>query len=172
MFFFKGTVSQDILLHVFSMNHLPPSLWKSVNLWTQKICDICGPSACVAICGTAGIPSEITICSVYSVFRGIIFLSEIPNPSTKLYKVKTADSCCHSLSTGNYIPLLSLLKVSPAPPPPHTHKWRKYILRVEGGISRAIPRKCSPLAQIRRGQKKPGPLLLVYFMAYISKDAG
>ncbi len=31
--------------------------------------------------GTAGIPSEITICSVYSVFRGIIFLSVIPNPS-------------------------------------------------------------------------------------------
>ena len=31
--------------------------------------------------GTAGIPSEITICSVCSVFRGIIFLSEIPNPS-------------------------------------------------------------------------------------------
>jgi hypothetical protein len=33
--------------------------------------------------GTAGIPSEITICSGYSVFRGIIFLSEIPNPSRK-----------------------------------------------------------------------------------------
>ena len=33
--------------------------------------------------GTAGIPSEITICSVYSVFRGIIFLSEIPNPTYK-----------------------------------------------------------------------------------------
>ncbi len=31
--------------------------------------------------GITGIPSEITICSVYSVFRGIIFLSEIPNPS-------------------------------------------------------------------------------------------
>jgi hypothetical protein len=31
--------------------------------------------------GTAGIPSEITICSVCSVFRGIIFLSEIPNPN-------------------------------------------------------------------------------------------
>jgi hypothetical protein len=31
-------------------------------------------------CGTAGIPSEITVCSVYSVFWGIIFLSEIPNP--------------------------------------------------------------------------------------------
>ncbi len=31
-------------------------------------------------CGTTGIPSEITICSVYSVFHGIIFLSEIPNP--------------------------------------------------------------------------------------------
>jgi hypothetical protein len=29
--------------------------------------------------GTAGIPTEITICSVNSVFRGIIFLSEIPN---------------------------------------------------------------------------------------------
>ncbi len=32
---------------------------------------------------TAGIPSEISICSVYSVFRGIIFLSEIPNPNYK-----------------------------------------------------------------------------------------
>ncbi len=31
--------------------------------------------------GTALIPSKITICSVYSVFRGIIFLSEIPNPN-------------------------------------------------------------------------------------------
>ncbi len=30
--------------------------------------------------GTAAIPWEITICSVYSVFRGIIVLSEIPNP--------------------------------------------------------------------------------------------
>ncbi len=31
--------------------------------------------------GTAGILSEITLCSVYSVFHGIIFLSEIPNPN-------------------------------------------------------------------------------------------
>ena len=31
--------------------------------------------------GTTGIPPEITICSVYSVFRGIFFLSEIPNPT-------------------------------------------------------------------------------------------
>jgi hypothetical protein len=38
--------------------------------------------------GTAGIPSEITICSVYSVFRGIIFLSEIPNP--------TETACCYT----------------------------------------------------------------------------
>ncbi len=30
--------------------------------------------------GTAGIPLEITTCSVNAVFRGIIFLSEIPNP--------------------------------------------------------------------------------------------
>ncbi len=38
--------------------------------------------------GTAGIPSEITICSVYSVFRGIIFLSEIPNPSCVIWFVE------------------------------------------------------------------------------------
>jgi hypothetical protein len=31
--------------------------------------------------GTAGIPSEILLCYVYSVFRGILFLSEIPNPT-------------------------------------------------------------------------------------------
>jgi hypothetical protein len=31
--------------------------------------------------GTAGIPLKITICSVYSIFRGIVFLSEIPNPN-------------------------------------------------------------------------------------------
>ncbi len=31
-------------------------------------------------CGTAGIPSELTIFSIYSVFRRIIFLSEISNP--------------------------------------------------------------------------------------------
>jgi hypothetical protein len=37
--------------------------------------------------GTTGIPSEITICSAYSVFRGIIFLSEIPNPSCSAYIV-------------------------------------------------------------------------------------
>ncbi len=29
--------------------------------------------------GTAGIPLKMTICSVYFVFRGLIFLSEIPN---------------------------------------------------------------------------------------------
>ncbi len=60
---------------------------------------------------------------------------------------------CHSLSTENYIQWLNLLK-SPSPPPPHTHKWRKYILRGGGGISRAVPRKCYPLAQVRRDQKK------------------
>jgi hypothetical protein len=31
--------------------------------------------------GTAEIPPEQTNCSVYSVFRGVIFLSEIANPS-------------------------------------------------------------------------------------------
>ncbi len=34
MLCFKGTVSQDILLQVFFMNLLPPSLWKSTNLGT------------------------------------------------------------------------------------------------------------------------------------------
>jgi hypothetical protein len=34
-------------------------------------------------CGTAGIPPEQTNCSVYSVFRGIFFLSEIVNPRTE-----------------------------------------------------------------------------------------
>jgi hypothetical protein len=78
------------------------------------------------------------------VFSWIIFPQASENPQicgltkfklsfacTKLYKVKTADSRCHSLPRGNYIPWLNLLK---GPPPPHTHKWRKYILRVEGGF--------------------------------------
>jgi hypothetical protein len=53
--------------------------------------------------GTTGIPSEITICSVYSVFRGIIFLSEIPNPnpgptpsnapSNGFARIKTVNCC-------------------------------------------------------------------------------
>ena len=42
--------------------------------------------------GIAGIPSEITLCSVYSVFRGIIFLSEIPNPSLIPASVGTVES--------------------------------------------------------------------------------
>ncbi len=49
----------------------------------------------------------------------------------KIVQVKTADSRCHSLPTGTYIQWLNLLK---GPPPPHTHKWRRYILRVEGGF--------------------------------------
>jgi hypothetical protein len=35
--------------------------------------------------GTAGIPPEQTNCSVYSVFRRIIFLSEIANPIVEGY---------------------------------------------------------------------------------------
>jgi hypothetical protein len=38
-------------------------------------------------CGTTGIPSEITICSVYSVFRGINFLPEIPNPIQNMISI-------------------------------------------------------------------------------------
>jgi hypothetical protein len=33
-------------------------------------------------CGTAGNPQEQTNYSIYSVFRGIIFLSEIANPTS------------------------------------------------------------------------------------------
>ncbi len=42
---------------------------------------------------------------------------KLPFACTKLYKVKTADSRCHSWPTGNYVPELNLLKG----PPPLTH---------------------------------------------------
>jgi hypothetical protein len=42
----------------------------------------------------------------------------------------------------------------PRPPPPtHTHTSEVYFNSGGGGISRAVPLKCSPLAQIRREQK-------------------
>ncbi len=64
-----------------------------------------------------------------------------------------------------YIPWLNLLNGPPPPPPTHTHTSEVSIFEEwRGWISRAIPRKCSPLAQIRRENKKPGPLILVYFM--------
>ncbi len=40
--------------------------------------------------GTAGIPSEITICSVYSVFRGIIFCRKFP---TLILIMKSVSRC-------------------------------------------------------------------------------
>ena len=49
-------------------------------------------------------------------------------------------------------------------PPTHTHSSDKVYFKSGGEDLRTIPRKCSPLTQIRREQKKPGPLLLVYFM--------
>ncbi len=39
-------------------------------------------------------------------------------------------------------------------------------------MSRTVPRKCSPLTQIRREQKMPGPLLLVYFMVEVELTRG
>jgi hypothetical protein len=42
-------------------------------------------------------------------------------------------------------------------------QWRKY---GGGGDSRTVLRIFPPLAQIRRQQEKPGPLLLVYFMSH------
>ncbi len=44
---------------------------------------------------TAGIRSEITIDSLYSVFHGIIFLSEIPNPMScpSIEHSKNVDTC-------------------------------------------------------------------------------
>jgi hypothetical protein len=55
----------------------------------------------------------------------------------------------------------------PPPPPPPQHHPPGFIFFIfggGGGGSRAIPRNCSPLAQVRREQKKPGSLILVYFM--------
>jgi hypothetical protein len=47
-------------------------------------------------CGTAGIPPEQTNCSVYSVFRGIIFSLEIANPiwSQICENIQTAELAC------------------------------------------------------------------------------
>ncbi len=71
-------------------------------------------------------------------------------------------------STVQYIPWLWIHTKAPPPPPKERRaklcQWRKHILSAEGGISCAMLRKCSPLGQIRREQKMPGPLLLVYFM--------
>jgi hypothetical protein len=44
--------------------------------------------------GTAEIPSELTICSVYSVFRGIIFLAEIANPNAYLRLYSKRNMVC------------------------------------------------------------------------------
>ena len=61
--------------------------------------------------GTAGIPSEITLCSVYSVFRGIIFLSEIPNPRKETrpeqekirgFMIHAANSVHIAIDAGNF----------------------------------------------------------------------
>ncbi len=58
---------------------------------------------------------------------------KLPFACTKLYKVKTANSRCHSLPIGNYIPWLWIyLKVPPPPPNTQTHKLCKYILRAGG----------------------------------------
>jgi hypothetical protein len=60
--------------------------------------------------GTAGFPSEITICSVYSVFRGIIFLSEIPNPSLNQSQKPALERGGVGMSIEQRLP-----------PPPHHH---------------------------------------------------
>jgi hypothetical protein len=53
--------------------------------------------------GTAGIPSEQTICYIYSVFRWIIFLSEIPNPrSVVLPSIATPDRYNSRLHKGHF----------------------------------------------------------------------
>jgi hypothetical protein len=82
---------------------------------------------------------------------------------TKLFKVKTADSRCHSFPTGNYIPRI-YLKVPP-PPRLHTHKWHKYILRVEGVDITYNTAEMFSFGPNPKRAKKPGPLLLVYFMS-------
>ena len=97
MFCFKGTVSQDFLLQVLFMNHLPPSLLKSANLWTYKICYICGPSACVAfygfvICG----PNIFVICDL---------LTQICCGHTTSANLKSANcpTCGRSTNVTNFV---------------------------------------------------------------------
>ncbi len=56
--------------------------------------------------GTAGIPPELIICSIFSVFRRIhvIFLSEIPNPAYRALSRQALilqASCSHSLRASN-----------------------------------------------------------------------
>ncbi len=61
--------------------------------------------------GTTGIPSEITICSVYSVFRGIIFLSEIPNPTPPTSSPSPPPTLYREMQSYMplFVPFLSLL---------------------------------------------------------------
>jgi hypothetical protein len=79
---------------------------------------------------------------------------------------------CLKILRSTVYPMTVNLHTVKAPPTERKEKftplwlcqWRKYILRAEGRISFAMPRKCSSLTQIRREQKMPGPLLLVYFL--------
>jgi hypothetical protein len=54
--------------------------------------------------GRTGIPSEITICSDYSVFRGIIFLAEIPNPNPGLLQ-QFSGQCTLRMNKESYVVL-------------------------------------------------------------------
>ncbi len=85
---------------------------------------------------------------------------KLPFACTKLYKVKSADSRCHSWPTGNYVSELNLLKG----PPTHTHRWRKYILRGEGRDFTCNTAEMFSFGPNPTRAKKPSPLLLVYFM--------
>ncbi len=122
-----------------SVCRFPPSLcWR--GWWFGRYC-YCGENALERMrdnwfCGSFGtVPLN--------------FLLHVQNCTSK--------NCRFTMSflfNWNLYPMTESTERSP------THKWRKYILRVEGGISCAIPRKCSPLAQIRREQKS---LVLFYF---------
>ncbi len=60
--------------------------------------------------GTAGIPSEITMCSVYSVFRGIIFLSEIPNPTKRpFYSLSDFDLLLKASREHNFVVIFAYI---------------------------------------------------------------
>jgi hypothetical protein len=83
--------------------------------------------------GTAGIPSEISICSDYSFFRGIIFLSEIPNPICNL---------CGA-------PILYFVVSAPLPPPPPIDMYTAlhYISRNTPCRKNALPFFCQSSIQ-------------------------
>jgi hypothetical protein len=61
--------------------------------------------------GTTGIPSEITICSVYSVFRGIIFFVGNSQPYLSFH-INNGDTACISAKVTFYVSVYKIEKMT------------------------------------------------------------